>query len=1107
MRIRTKLRTKLPIQTIRAGTIGRLPLGWSFPLLTLVFLLLGSGTLLSQQTISGTITDTDGSPLTGVTVLEKGTTNGTISAFDGSYELRVAGPESELVFSYIGLQSQTRMVGSDTQIDITLEENRALLDEVVVTALGFEEDKDELGYASSNVDGQRLVQSGEPTLLNSLSGQSSGVRVSRNSGDPGAGAYIQIRGVSTITRDNQPLIVVDGIPISNDVRGNSSSGGVNQESRLNDINPNDIESITVLKGASAAALWGTRALGGVILITTKSGKLGAKTQVTFRSTYSIDRINQRYPLQTEFGQGDNGVFNQRARDSWGDRISDRSGGPDDFNTSGEFFVDQDGRTYFPIINKNSQEIFDDQNFDQIFANGHFWENNLTISGGNQNTAVYFSLGDLDQQGIIRNNSDYRRTTARLNARHLFSENVRLKVTSNYTRTESNRIQKGANSSGLYLGLLRTPADFDNSGYRGDYFASPNAAPVTNRHRSYREPLAADGTPTYNNPQWTINEQENRANVNRFISSFELTVSPLDWVDLIGRVGLDHYSEQRNEFFTPGSASGAFRSGLYEQSLATNTIFNMDYIAKASRYITSNISADFLVGFNFNSRSRTVNGVTTTNFIQFTDVQSVVRDVDNALPENTTNVSSQGSERTAGVYGSLSLSGWDQLFLTGTLRAESASTFGDESDNTFYFPSVSLAWQFVQGTDNGTNALSFGKVRASYGEVGVQPARYNTSNVFVSPSFGDAFGGDLNLGLYGNGGFVPSASRGNASLLPERKRELELGLDLRFFNDRLSLSGTYFTNRTEDVLLDFPVANSRGYSQVYANGAEIENEGIELDLGYALIQSRNIDLTFTANFTTVENLVTDLQGVESINLGGLAAVNARAVEGQPLGVLWGSRSLRDESGNIVLDENGFPVQDEREGVIGDPNPDWQGSFLTGFRWKNLTVSVFFETFQGADIFAGTKSVLFDLGRWEDSANEITATRNYKEFNGNIINIGETFRGNVFDFGGGPVALTEPWYNADGGFFGSGNDELYIEDGSWTRLREVSIGYRIQSNWLQQRLAINALEISVTGRNLILWTEFEGNDPDTNLSGISVARGIEYFNNPGTQSYLFNLKVEF
>ena len=525
--------------------------------------------------------------------------NGTITDFDGAYSIKVVGIDAILDFSYIGYKSIQQKVGTESILNITMEEDAKVLGEVVVTALGFTKNKDELGYASSNVDGETLVRSGESTVLNSLSGKSSGVRISRNSGDPGAGAYIQIRGLSSITRNSQPLVVVDGNPISNDVRGNSDRSGVSQESRLNDINPNDIESISVLKGASAAAIYGTQALGGVILITTKSGNFASKLKVNFKSTYSSDIINQKYPLQTLYGQGDNGVFNPRARDSWGDKITDRSGSADEYNTTGEFYVDQAGNTYYPILSKNAQTVYDDDNFDQIFQNGHFLENNLSFSGGNDKSTMFFSLSDMNQEGIMINSSDYRRTTVRFNAKHLFSDKLKLKTTANYSRTASNRIQKGANSSGLYLGLLRTPADFDITGYRGDYYAGPDAAPVPNRHRSYREYIGADGTPVYNNPLWTINEQENKARTDRFINSFELTASPATWLDLIGRVGIDHYSEKKNEFYTPGSAAGDFRSGLYEQTIATNTIFNMDYIAKASKKVSSNFSGTMLVGFNYN----------------------------------------------------------------------------------------------------------------------------------------------------------------------------------------------------------------------------------------------------------------------------------------------------------------------------------------------------------------------------------------------------------------------------------------------------------------------------------------------------------------------------
>ena len=607
--------------------------------------------------------------------------------------------------------------------------------------------------------------------------------------------------------------------------------------------------------------------------------------------------------------------------------------------------------------------------------------------------------------------------------------------------------------------------------------------------------------------WTINEQENKAKINRFISNFELTIEPMLWLDLIARVGVDHYSEERIEFFTPGSASGAYRSGYLNNNVATNTIFNMDYIAQAQFNLGENLSGDFLTGFNYNSKSRFTQGSTATNFIQFVDVASGIRDIDNALPENTSPFSTQGRERTAAVYSSLNLSAYDMLFFTGTARVESASTFGSSADNTFIFPSASLAWQFTKLMEINDSVLSFGKIRTSYGEVGVQPARYNTTNTYVSPAIGDTYGGSLDLSLFGNGGFVPSANRGNSSLKPERKKEIEVGTDLRFFNDRLRFSATYFSNVTQDVLLDFPIPNSTGYSSIYANSGEIQNKGLELDLGYQILMKEDFSWSVNANFTALKNEVTDLAGIESFDLGGLSAVSSRAVENEALGVLWGSRLLRDETGKVMLDEYGFPLQDQVEGIIGDPNPDWQGALSTTIRYKGFKLFALFETYQGADIYAGTKSVLNDLGRWSSTANEITATRNYLTADGGIINIGQTFRGNVGDFGAGPVALTEEWYNGRGGFFSGGIDELYIEDGSWTRLRELSLSYLWNDSWLKDTLKLQSVEFTMTGRNLFLWTPFEGNDPDTNLSGVSAARGIDYFNNPGTKSYLLKMNVKF
>jgi len=498
----------------------------------------------AQQTIKGTVTDQGGIPLAGVNIVEQGTTNGQITDFDGNYSITVLNTEAVLIFTYIGYTQQIITVGINTAINVILEENLEQLGEVVITALGFAESSDELGYATSVVTNESISAAKETSVINSLSGQTSGVRISRNSSDPGSGAYIQVRGISSIDRNSQPLIVVDGVPVSNDVRGDSNDFA--QQSRLNDINPNDIESLTVLKGASAAALWGTQALGGVIQITTKSGKFNQKMKVNFNTTYSSDVINVKYPLQDKFGQGTNGVYTPNNTFSWGDKISERSGAPDEFNTTGEYYIDQDGTFYYPIISKNSRNVYDESNFDKIFRTGYFTENNLSISAGNQFSSIYFSLGDFNQEGIIKN-ADYRRTTASVNVKHKLNEKSELNASFKYSKTNSNRIRRGVSNNGLYLGLTRTPADFDISGYKGDYYASSSSAPISGRQRTYRRYLGESSSAVANNPLWTINEQENRSTVDRIIASVNYNLRPVEWLELIARAGVDKFIKEDMNF--------------------------------------------------------------------------------------------------------------------------------------------------------------------------------------------------------------------------------------------------------------------------------------------------------------------------------------------------------------------------------------------------------------------------------------------------------------------------------------------------------------------------------------------------------------------------------
>jgi TonB-linked SusC/RagA family outer membrane protein len=1074
-----------------------------FTKILFIFLLscwLSISNAFSQGEVRGKVTDESGEPIVGATVLEKGTDNGAVTDLDGNYALQNVQDDAVLKVSFIGFITQSVAVNGRSTIDISMEPNVEELDEVVVTALGFKVDRDEVGYANSQVDDEEIVKAAEPNLINSLSGKATGVNITRNSGDPGAGAYIQIRGASTLGGDGQPLIIVDGVPI------NSSSSGTSQiaqQSRLNDINPNDIENISVLKGAPAAALWGTLALNGAIVITTKSGKYNEKLKVSVKSTYSLDQINRRYPIQERFGQGSNGVWQSGVRSSWGDKISERSGEADEFDTSGEYFVDQDGRVYYPILSKNSKETYVDDNFDQVFGNGYFFENNVSLTAGDETGNVYFNVSNLDQQGIIKNNSDYNRTSTRLNVEKLLSDNFTLNANIGYTRTNSNRIRRGAQSSGLYLGLLRTSPDFNNIGYRGSYYPNQDGTPTLNRHRSYRNPLGS-GNAGYNNPLWTINEQSDLALVDRFINNFKFTYSPVKWFELISRTGLDITSETRSQFFTPGSAAGGFRTGLYEKELGKNLVLNTDLIGRFNKKIIDDINASLLVGFNYSQRKSETSRSEITNFIQFADVAGRTRDMDNALPENRSVTSVAGEERRAAFYGELTIEAYNNIFLTGTLRNEASSTYGDRADQNVLFPSVSAAWQFDDLLD--VDLLSFGKLRGSYGEVGNAPGRYNTNSEIVQPNYSDGLGGSLNVGLYGNGGFTQSVQRGNPFLGPERKKEFEIGTDLRFVDDRFSLSATYYNNTTENLIISLPLANTRGFDRTVANAATINNEGYEVDLGLNILRTSDLNLTTNFLYSRNENLVQDLAGAERFGLGGLSAVQSSVIEGYPLGVLFGSRILRDDNGNIVFDENGFPEQDQEDGVIGDPNPDWRGSMITNLTYKNFEMSFLIETYQGADIYAGTKSVLYDLGTWGASASETTSTQNLLDYNGAVIPAGTTFRGVVEDFGAGPVALTQAWYEADGGFFGSGNDELYVEDGSWTRLRRIEFSYTLTNDWINNK-GFESVVLSATGRNLLLFSDFEGNDPDTNLEGISNARGIEYFNNPSTKSYVFSIQLNF
>lgn len=1061
--------------------------------------------------ITGKVTD-DMGPLPGASVVIKGTSKGVQTDFDGNYTIDATKGQT-LTISYVGMKSKEVTIGTDTVIDVQLVSDNTL-DEVIVTALGLEVKKDDDLSSSTMVDTEAVQKSGESGVIQGLAGKTSGLKITRNSGDPGAGAFIQIRGANTIFGSISPLIIVDGVPISNTNIG-GGTGGVAAPSRLNDINQDDIADITVLKGASAAAIYGTGAANGVIVIRTKRGRgADGKVSINFKSRIAFDKINREFTKQDKFGQGtplsfsiDEPTFEDLidyrfvpdTGFSWGDKISERSGAADDVLQGNRRFEAEGGNIYFPIVNKNDNGVFNQENRDQVFRTGFTYENSISIAFGSQKSNTLLSYSDWDQEGTIRGKSSYKRQTLRLSNEFDISDNIKARISANYSKVKTESIQQGSNLNGLYLGYLRTSPDFDNRDYIGTYF-NESGVQFPNAHRGYRRYLG-NSAPTYNNPGWTVNEQKNPSLVNRFTFNPEINWSISDKIGLTARYGLDYYTDNRQQFF-PVNSAGVAATGLYIDQTITSRLEDYNLFVSYNDNITDNFTIGAILGVNFTDNWTKNQTGTEGNFTNpFVGDLLLFGNADadqNLIGRTITN------NKKSGGYAVLNATLFDQLLFEMTGRYERPSTLNE----AIFYPSASIGWQFSKLIEN-QDILSFGKLRASYGEVGIEPAAYSNATLFFGGGIGSGLGatfGEVLVGsLYGNP-FVRGQTRGNPNLKEERVKEFEVGADLRFANNKIRLGMTYYQRRTEDVLLNLTLPSSTGFTSSLENAAEISNKGVELDLGLQLVNTADFNWSIDINFARNLNLVEDLSGVETVFLNGFAGTSSNVVEGEAIGAIFGGRYLRDDDGAISLDVNGFPLVNPEDGVIGDPNPDWTGGLNTSISWKGLTLGAQFETSQGADMWAGTRGVLNYFGIADETANEsIAPAGGIRNVNGIVYPEGTQFRGNIEDFGAGPVALDVDWYTGTGGGFGP-LAEPFVDDASWTRLRELSLFYALPIKYFE-KTGLTSIEFGVTGRNLVLWTDFEGIDPDLNLTGATLGRGLDYFTNPNTKSYIMTVNIGF
>lgn len=1046
----------------------------------------------AQRTVTGTIVDDTGLPLIGANVIIKNSTLGTITDIDGRFSLEVPANSNALEISYTGYASQEIDITNQDQVLVTLSEGQ-ILEEIVVTAGGLEKNRARLGYAIQNVEADDVLAAKEVNLVDALNSKVAGVSVVSSSGSPGASSNIRIRGNTSIGGANEPLFVVDGVPIDNSSFGNGTDG-VDQSNRAIDLNPNDIASLTVLKGPSATALYGVRAANGAIIVTTKKGTSG-KPKVSISASYGLDRVNKLPTRQNTYAQGrvTNGVASYLGPASsngfsWGPLISDL-----EFDGSDDAF-DQGG-TLVPVGEGNGipARAYDPYTF---FVDGNTYDFNASVSGGNDDMRYYISAGNLSQTGIVPN-STFSRTSFRVNTDAQITDALKIGASAAYTNSGGNRIQRGSNLNGVMLGLMRTSPTFDNgNGLEGQAAADEVSTYVQENgdQRSYRNGI-------YDNPYWTVNRNPSEDNVNRIIGNINAAYALTDNLSLGYRLGVDNYSDARLSAFD--IQTNPFRPvpGSVSQSTITKTDLNSDLTLSYNTSLSESLGLSALVGYNTFDTNVNWKGTdgTTLSIPGFYHISNAT---------DLTAFESISRKRIHGLYGTADLSFEDYLFLNLTARQDWSSTL-PEANNTYQSYSASLGFAFTEALNLNSSVLDYGKLRLSFGVVGNDAPVFSTIPVFTSAvSGGDGF---LNQGIefpnYGVNAFERDVNLANPLLTPEKTTTFEIGGEFKFFRGRFGVDVTYYDSQSEDVIIATDISPTTGYTSITENSAVISNTGIELVLDGTPIRRGNFSWDVAVNFTQMENDVVSLaDGIENIGLAGFVSTSADVVAGQPYSAIYGNGWQRNDAGDIVVGADGWPLVDPVRKAIGDPNPDWTAGLRNTFTFGDISLSGLFDIRSGGDMWCGTCGIVNYFGTSEISATERddvvvfdgvqntgTAEEPVYVENNTAVALGSA----------DPTASFSSYYRVRYGF--GGITEMNVHDTSWLRLRELTVAYNIGGDLLGG--IFNGGSIALTGRNLWLSTDYPGIDPETNLTGDSNGYGLDYFNMPNTKSFNATLKLNF
>lgn len=1063
---------------------------------------------MAQRQITGRITDSeDNGPLPGVNVLVKGTTTGTVSDIDGNYSISVSGDNAILTFSSIGYSTQEITVGNQSTINVQMAADVQSLQEVVVTALGVEREKKALGYSITEVDGSNLTEAREINVANALAGRVAGVNVSNIASGPAGSTRVIIRGNKSLQGNNQPLYVVDGVPMDNSGFGQAGIwGGRDEGDGMSSINPDDIASISVLKGASAAALYGARAANGVINIVTKKGTSRKGIGVELNSNFVFEQINDQRDFQRSYGQGNYVLSDPNNPDSPRIAVAPR--------TQQEAYS-WGTNSWGPRIGSGTSVQFDGvsrpyadagDNWDRYFKTGYTLTNTISFTGGSETQNFRLSVSDLRNESIVPN-SGFNRQNVTLATNSKFGERLTLTSRILYSHEyANNRPYLSDSPANGILSMYYIPANINVRDYYGDP-EKPGAIPPTADPaslsiwgKSVGEEYQQANNNWHQNPYWTAYQFNNDDWRDRLLPSATLRYDILDYLWVQARIGMDWYTRRETDLVPQGT--GYQRGGSLTEAEDRVREINMEWMMGFDKAF-GKINVNAFVGANRMRRSSeriaaSGNGFNVPFFEAITN--TVTQNFGYGFSESGIN----------SLFGSAEVSYDGILFLTGTVRNDWFSVLNPEN-NSILYPSVGGSFVFSDAIDQLPNWLSFGKIRGSWAQVGnVTVGPYNTLLTYSlkQPHLGYTMASFSSAG--GNNGSIP-----NPGLLPLTSTEFEVGMDVRFLDNRLGLDITYYNQKTTDDILNATISRASGFGSTVVNVGEMENKGVEILLTGTPVRGPlnwDISLNMARNKNKVISLI---EGNDELIVEEPRSRNVfiKHIVGYPFGMITGRVQKTTDDGQPIFFPDGRPVGSDGYEIIGNGVPDWTGGLNNSFSYKNFNLSALIDFKIGGDLLSGTNMRMTAAGLHKQTllGREGEAPLTVSGVTQSVDDAGAP----ITDENGDPVyepfnlTLTPSqaqayWSSVQGE--ANGVTDMFLYDASFAKLRQVTFGYNFPNSLLESTPFQN-LSLSFVARNLaILYKNTDNIDPESSYQNGN-GQGLDYFGMPKTRSYGFNLRVSF